>query len=146
MIFVKYYCWFKNVQTTSTLQGLFATKKIPPKTLIVDYHGEIHVDAREESDYDLSLFRTYDGVNIGVDAAKAGSEARFINDWRGVRSSGPNAVFKDGRTPEGRLQMSIWSGHNAIQKGEEVVVSYGKSWWKARAGVATEADGEETSE
>ena len=69
--------------------GLFAAKKIPPRTLILDYVGEVHCDDRPDSDYDLSLYRTSDQISVGVDAQQAGNEARFINDFRGVRSK-PN--------------------------------------------------------
>ena len=50
--------------------GLFATKKIPARTHVIDYLGEVHSDERSDSDYDLSLYRVQeDGgviVNIGV--------------------------------------------------------------------------------
>lgn len=50
--------------------GLFATKKILPRTHIVDYLGELHTDDRPSSDYDLSLYRTYDAagsvLSVGV--------------------------------------------------------------------------------
>ena len=50
--------------------GLFAAKKIPPRTHIIDYFGEVHIDERLNSDYDLSLYRTHgnDGtvINVGV--------------------------------------------------------------------------------
>jgi len=61
-----------------------------------------------------------------------GNEARFINDYRGI-SSKANAIFRDGRTPTGELTMSIWSANEGIRKGEEILVSYGKSWWRSRA-------------
>jgi hypothetical protein len=110
--------------------GLFAAKKIAARTRIVDYLGEVHGDERE-SDYDLSLYRTQNGDNIGIDARHHGNEARFINDFRGVRSR-PNALFADGRTRCGELRISVWSGSEGIKKGEEILVSYGKSWWSAR--------------
>jgi hypothetical protein len=110
--------------------GLFAAKKIPPRTRILDYIGEVHCDDRN-SDYDLSLYRSQDGVNVGVDASKCGNEARYINDFRGIRNK-PNALFADGRTTSGELRMNVWSGSEAIKKGEEILVSYGKSWWRAR--------------
>ncbi|TBU34967.1 hypothetical protein BD309DRAFT_60005 [Dichomitus squalens] len=113
--------------------GLFATKKMPPRTLILDYIGEVHCDDRPDSDYDLSLFRTGtpDHVSVGVDAQHAGNEARFINDYRGVKAK-PNALFQERRTEGGELRMSVWSGSEAIKKGDELLVSYGKSWWRAR--------------
>ncbi|KAI0336109.1 SET domain protein [Cubamyces sp. BRFM 1775] len=111
--------------------GLFATKKIPPRTLILDYIGEVHCDERPESDYDLSLHRTPDHISVGVDAHSAGNEARFVNDYRGVKSR-PNVIFQERRTDRGELRMSVWSGSEPIKKGDELLVSYGKSWWRAR--------------
>ncbi|TDL28797.1 hypothetical protein BD410DRAFT_711674 [Rickenella mellea] len=112
--------------------GLFATKRIPPHSHIVDYIGEVHSDDRPESDYDLSLYRTADGsVNVGVDASKMGNEARFVNDYRRIHPK-PNAAFRDGRNDAGELCMSVWSQADPIRKGEEILVSYGKAWWQAR--------------
>jgi len=111
-------------------RGLFTSKKIPPRTWIIDYIGEVHCDDRD-SDYDISLYRSQDGVSVGVDANLCGNEARFINDYRGILSH-PNAVFAE-RTVSGELRMSVWSGSAVIRKGEEILVSYGKSWWRSRA-------------
>jgi len=112
--------------------GLFATKKIPAQTLIVEYIGEVHSDDRPTSDYDISLYRFPGGENVGVDAASMGNEARFVNDYRGVRPK-PNAQFADRWTASGDLRMGIWSLAPGIRKGDEIVVSYGKSWWAARS-------------
>ncbi|EIN13630.1 hypothetical protein PUNSTDRAFT_48569 [Punctularia strigosozonata HHB-11173 SS5] len=112
--------------------GLFAAKRIPPRSHIIDYAGEVHADDRPSSDYDLSLHRTRDGISIGVDASRKGNEARFVNDYRGIRDR-PNAVFQEGRpVPDGELRMSIWSSSECIRKGDEILVSYGKGWWQAR--------------
>jgi SET domain-containing protein len=91
----------------------------------------VHSDNRPESDYDLSLYRTQYGVSIGIDASRMGNEARFINDYRSVRDK-PNASFEDDRSANGELRMSVWSKNLPIQKGEEILVSYGKSWWRER--------------
>ncbi|KAG6332709.1 hypothetical protein ID866_6379 [Astraeus odoratus] len=115
--------------------GLFAVRKIHPKTHIIDYIGEVHCQERPDSDYDLSLYRSQDGVNVGVDANEMGNEARFINDYRGVRSK-PNAAFVEYRTNTGELRMSVWSQADPIKKGDEILVSYGKSWWRFREGNA----------
>ena len=112
-------------------RGLFATRKIPPRTHILDYAGEVHCDDRPESDYDLSLYRSAT-ISVAVDASRMGNEARFINDYRGVRQK-PNALFQERQTPFGELCMSIWSGREGIKKGEEILVSYGKGFWSARA-------------
>ncbi|KAF8887968.1 hypothetical protein CPB84DRAFT_1786554 [Gymnopilus junonius] len=111
--------------------GLFAAQRIPPKTHILDYIGELHCDDRPDSNYDLCLCRLPDGVSVGIDASTMGNEARFVNDYRGIRGK-PNAIFLDGRTPAGELRMSVWSSSEDIKKGEEILVSYGKSWWRSR--------------
>ena len=111
--------------------GLFAAKKIPPRTFILDYIGEVHCDDRPTSDYDLSLYRSSGHASVGVDAQSAGNEARFINDYRGVKPK-PNALFQERRTDSGELRMSVWSTTEAIKKGDELLVSYGKSWWRER--------------
>ncbi|EDR15429.1 SET domain protein [Laccaria bicolor S238N-H82] len=110
--------------------GLFAAQKIPPKACIMDYMGEIHCDDRPEFDYDLCLHRFVDGSSIGIDASKMGNEARFINDYRGIAEK-PNAIFSDTRDQGGELRMYIWSSQE-IKKGDEILVSYGKSWWRTR--------------
>ncbi|KAF8971505.1 hypothetical protein BDZ97DRAFT_1650971 [Flammula alnicola] len=112
--------------------GLFAAQRISPKTHIVDYIGEIHCDDRPDSDYDLSLCRLPDGLSVGIDATTMGNEARFVNDYRGI-SKKPNAIFVDGRSSSGEMKMSIWSSGEEIKKGEEMLVSYGKSWWRYRS-------------
>lgn len=134
-------------------RGLFAARTIPPKTFIIQYIGEIHVDDRPSSDYDLSLLKlsipaleaagdtktintsspppsTF--VHVGIDAAYMGNEARFINDYRGTGAERPNAFFKDIRGDNGMIHMTIWTGNEPITKGKEILVSYGKGWWAAR--------------
>lgn len=109
--------------------------------------GEIHADERLTSgmqirgydltktnclsDYDLSLLRLKNGESIGIDASTTGNEARFINDYRGIKLK-PNAAFIDYRTDSGELKMGIWAANEDIKKGDELLVSYGKAWWKAR--------------
>ncbi|KAI9444765.1 hypothetical protein H4582DRAFT_845407 [Lactarius indigo] len=113
--------------------GLFAARKIPPRTLIVEYIGEVHSDERPTSDYDVSLYRfSGNGESIGVDASSMGNEARFVNDYRGIRPK-PNAGFADRRSTGGDFRMGILSLADGIRKGDEIVVSYGKGWWTARS-------------
>ncbi|KZV77581.1 SET domain protein [Peniophora sp. CONT] len=115
--------------------GLFYSKKLPPHSFVLDYIGDVHSDERLQSDYDLSLHRFADGTSIGIDAARMGNEARFINDYRGIRDK-PNAEFRERRTAQGELRMSVWT-ITSVQKGEEILVSYGKSWWKSRSDIQT---------
>lgn len=110
--------------------GLFAARNITANSHICDYLGEVHCEDRK-SDYDLSLLRSQGGINVGVDASRMGNEGRFVNDYRRVKAR-PNAVFKEGRTPSGELRVSIWSASSKLRKGDEILVSYGKAWWRAR--------------
>ncbi|PVH96356.1 hypothetical protein DM02DRAFT_617262 [Periconia macrospinosa] len=124
--------------------GLFAAQHLPPDTFILPYIGYVHGpnDLDENSDYDLSLDRE---LGIGVDASKMGNEARFINDYRGV-SAAPNAEFRHVFVDVGKgrveKRMGVFvlsagkSGKRAkgIEKGREILVSYGKGFWTERMG------------
>ena len=125
--------------------GLFASQTLPPGTFIIFYLGRVHDSntTNPNSNYDLSLDRDLD---LSIDATECGNEARFINDYRGIRPEGPNAEFRDcviqlkSNLFERRIGVFVLSkgksgkGSRAqgIKKGEEVVVSYGKGFWKSR--------------
>jgi hypothetical protein len=123
--------------------GLFAAQHLTAGSFILFYLGFVHSesDADTTSDYDLSLDRE---LGVGVDATNMGNEARFINDYRGINSSGPNAEFKEVWVDVGRghveKRMAVHvlpagkSGKRAkgIGKGEEILVSYGKGFWRER--------------
>jgi hypothetical protein len=123
--------------------GLLALRSLPPSSFILFYLGTLHPSSTtdHESNYDLSLDRDLD---LSIDATHYGNEARFINDYRGIRPEGPNAEFRDclvEMTP-GRLERRIGvfvlnagkarKRSRGIAKGEEIVVSYGKGFWSAR--------------
>ena len=131
--------------------GLFTTQTLPPGTFVLPYLGYVHgpIDTDPTSDYDLTLDAE---LGIAVDAARMGNEARFINDYRGVSDTGPNAEFRDVLVDigQGRLERRIGvfvlsagkakSGKQGtkrvkgVLKGEEILVSYGKGFWKGRKG------------
>ncbi|KZP15466.1 hypothetical protein FIBSPDRAFT_867210 [Athelia psychrophila] len=142
--------------------GLYATKKIKPRELIVPYLGMIHAriegekTIHDESDYDLSLLRisipssSLEGdsedssgftiIDIGIDASTHGNVARTVNDYRGIGAR-PNAEFRQithpstgGTGREVAVGMEVWSLEKGVNKGEEILVSYGKGWWNARNG------------
>ncbi|KAH7021040.1 uncharacterized protein B0I36DRAFT_333652 [Microdochium trichocladiopsis] len=134
--------------------GLFAARHLPPGSFILPYYGLVHSALpphslkHESSDYDLWLDRD---ASVAIDAALMGNEARFINDYRGVKAK-PNAEFRecwDGRCREKCMAVFVLpSGKNAnpkskasagIAKGEEILVSYGKGFWGKRSQEADEA-------
>ncbi|KAI1816521.1 hypothetical protein GGS20DRAFT_537247 [Poronia punctata] len=127
--------------------GLFATRHLEPGTLILPYYGIVHsslpphCSAHERSDYDLWLNKE---AGVAVDAEKAGNEARFVNDYRGVGER-PNAEFRecwDMRSgqqcmavfvlPMGKNALGKKNQNNGIPKGAEILVSYGKGFWAGR--------------
>ena len=115
--------------------GLFAARDLAPDSLILDYSGLVHSSAEADvhSSYDLSLDRHR---GIGIDAARMGNEARFVNDYRGIYDH-PNAEFRE-RLVDGEKRMSVYvlpSGRSGryrkgIRKGAEICVSYGKGFWQ----------------
>jgi hypothetical protein len=125
--------------------GLFAARNLSPDSFICFYLGFVHgpTETDPSSDYDLLLDRE---LQIGVNATRMGNEARFINDYRGIRPQGPNTEFRDCVTDVGsgvlerRIGVFVLSagqkgGKRAkgIGKGEEIVVSYGKGFWSHRS-------------
>ena len=118
-----------------------------PNTFILTYLGFVHgsVDTDPTSDYDLGLNAE---LGIAVDASGMGNETRFINDYRGVSTIGPNAEFRDVLVDLGHGMLErcvgvfvlsagmVKSGKRAkgIAKGDEILVSYGKGFWNGRKG------------
>lgn len=153
--------------------GLFAAKDLKPGSFVIEYLGVVHsspaalpsapvpnaqstsppptdptpCDPHAASDYDLSLSRA--PHSLAADAALTGNEARFINDYRGIRGR-PNAEFRDVWN-EGRQEygIGVWvlrvgksgKGMGGVRKGEEIVVSYGRGFWGARSGGRESKDG-----
>jgi SET domain-containing protein len=128
--------------------GLFATRSLPPESLIIIYLGLVHSseDTDPDSDYDLSMDRE---LGIGVDARYQGNEARFINDYRGV-SDKANAEFRDcwiriGDKVERRIGVFVKKDvKKGIGKGQEILVSYGKGFWNERLSATTDHDAKES--
>jgi hypothetical protein len=134
-------------------RGLFASQNLPSDSFIIGYLGYIHGkdDADPHSDYDLCLDRE---LGIGIDAAKMGNEARFINDYRGVSSSGPNAEFREMWIDAGNGQVAKRMGvyvlsagksgkrSKGIGKGQEILISYGKGFWSERTELAMASEAE----
>ncbi|KAI8925632.1 hypothetical protein BC831DRAFT_381158, partial [Entophlyctis helioformis] len=110
-------------------RSLHALATIGPGTHILTYIGIVRPEASASttSDYIINL-----GHGLSIDAEIAGNEARFFNDYRGIGVR-PNArfeVFRDAAS--GVVGMGVVSTCK-IAKGQEVLVSYGKGFWKGRS-------------
>ncbi|UZJ57108.1 hypothetical protein CBS101457_006428 [Exobasidium rhododendri] len=126
--------------------GLFAAKDIPPHTLVVPYFGHVHLISEEDPDsrYDAAI-ESDDGTRLGIDATRAGSEARFVNDFRGILIR-PNVFLQDwsARSPHEKDNqdgimypkrvkgIAFFSGAHSIKAGTELCTTYGKGWWNSR--------------
>lgn len=135
-------------------RGLFASQHLEPDAFILLYLGHVHTnslsDTDPRSDYDLSYDRE---LGLSIDGAKSGNEARFANDYRTIADR-PNSEFRDcfvqvkstkradGLKWERRVGIFVLSAGKAgkrkkgIEKGEEILVSYGKGFWESRQMVA----------
>ncbi|CAJ2504702.1 Uu.00g120960.m01.CDS01 [Anthostomella pinea] len=103
--------------------GLFAARHLSPGSLIVPYYDR--------------------DAGLAVDAEKAGNEARFVNDYRGIAER-PNAEFRESWDVRSRqICMAVFvlpASKNAVKKGDgpgiakgdEILVSYGKGFWGKR--------------
>lgn len=136
-------------------RGLFAAETLPPDSFISLYLGHVHInslsDTDPHSDYDLSLDRD---IGLSIDAGRCGNQGRFANDYRGIAER-PNAEFRDcfvqvpclkragGVKWERRIGIFVLPAGKAgkrktgIRDGEEILVSYGKSFWESRQLMAT---------
>ncbi|CAO3639787.1 unnamed protein product [Cunninghamella blakesleeana] len=109
--------------------GLVAAQTLLPKQLVLDYLGVVEYQTYSDtSDYVLRY-----GIDLSIDAEKYGNEGRFCNDFRGV-ASGPNVCFLNYLDEQNqRIRVGIFVlGNKKIKKGEELLVTYGKSFWTNR--------------
>jgi hypothetical protein len=112
----------------STGNGLFATELIPPNRFIINYEGNVQHDkyVPNSNDYCIHLHGC-----LVVEAAQCGNIARFINDYYNVKTR-PNVAFDTYMNETGELQVGVWSLNVPIQPEEELLVTYGLSFWKSR--------------
>ena len=89
------------------------------------------VDCSKTTDYSLAFG---DANELAIDAEKEGNDARFCNDFRNTGRS-QNAKFESYVDEAGHAKLAIFVLPQAtIAKGEEILISYGKSFWKHRVG------------
>ncbi|SPN99023.1 uncharacterized protein DNG_02062 [Cephalotrichum gorgonifer] len=128
--------------------GLLATRALKPGSFVLLYLGNAHPESdpsARDSDYDIWIDRD---IGVAVDADRLGNEARFVNDYRGIKGR-PNAEFREvWSMRHGERCMAVFvlpeskrrdkggksggGGSAGIAKGEEILVSYGKGFWGHR--------------
>ncbi|KAF9908397.1 hypothetical protein EC991_009852 [Linnemannia zychae] len=116
--------------------GLFATRLLRPGTHLLDYISLVVPDEHADPDSDHTLYLSND---LNLDASVHGNHGRFVNDFRGIRTQqqGPNVgwdLYRDTETGQVRMGCKVLK---MIRRGEEIVCTYGKAYWKSRGVMAT---------
>jgi hypothetical protein len=126
--------------------GLYAARDLPAGARACDYVGEVRparpaaaaaaaaeaegrAPAPPASDYELDF-----GLDsaISLDAAAYGNEGRFVNDYRNTGAH-PNVEFRLRTDRRGALRQGIYvCAREGVPAGAELLVSYGKAYWRAR--------------
>jgi SET domain-containing protein len=71
---------------------------------------------------------------LALDARHIGNEGRFVNDYRNTGRRA-NVEFRLRRDARGELRQGIFvCAKEGISAGEELLISYGKSFWRSRIG------------
>jgi hypothetical protein len=110
-----------------------------PGTWLLDYVGRITLGENQDiqSDY-VSDFGEHS--ELACDANTFGNEARFLNDFRNTGNH-PNVEFNFRRDKHGELRQGVYvklkkdskvEGFDGVKQHEELLVSYGKSYWRSR--------------
>lgn len=105
--------------------GLFADRHLPSGTSI-DYTGDRVVT---NSDRVGGEYFLQDARGSAIDAARTNSgEGRWVNDPRGSDKRA-NALFVL-HTPRGESRRACVRTTRPVQKGEEILVAYGRAYWR----------------
>ncbi|KAF9281700.1 hypothetical protein BGZ68_006459, partial [Mortierella alpina] len=116
--------------------GLFATRTLFPGLHLLDYISLVVPDDYADPDSDHTLYLSND---LNLDASVHGNHGRFVNDFRKIRTQeqGPNVgwdLYRDAETGQIRMGCKVLK---RIKKGEEILCTYGKAYWKSRGVMVT---------
>lgn len=113
--------------------GLFARVALPRGARVIDYVGRVSLGEHEDRKSDYVAEFGNEG-ELALDANTLGNEARFINDFRNTGRR-QNVEFKLRRASDGELRQGVFvTSKEGICPGDELLISYGKPFWRARVG------------
>ena len=113
--------------------GLFAAVPLKQGAWVIDYVGAVGLGANEDrtSDYVCDFGEKSE---LALDAQRVGNEGRFVNDYRNTGKHA-NVEFRLRRDGRGELRQGIFvCAKEGVSAGEELLISYGKSYWRSRVG------------
>lgn len=117
--------------------GVFTKQNIYKNQVITFYDGVIiewekakQLDVQGKSSHIRSLSFGFSAIDGFKNPQKANGLGSFIND--GLSNKINNAKFKKVFLKDSASEMILIVATRFIQKNEEILVSYGKSYWKKR--------------
>jgi hypothetical protein len=138
-------------------RGVVTTRDMASQTsdYVLGFGDDLAIDAEQCGEYRCEVAR----VLTLTCSQCVGNEARFINDYRGVAPR-PNVEFREfiiGPLPESAIakssddtssedskkplvytvpahcvRMGVWTLDRPVKRGQELLVSYGKGYWRER--------------
>lgn len=129
------YCWnhlcsiaglrIKKSAVPNAGLGLHAARRLPTGTRILYSGDRVPLDSEDDGGaYVLQLTK-----RIAIDAARTNAgEGRWVNDPRGSALTA-NAEFVL-YTPPGKPRVACVRTLRQLEKGEEILVKYGKDYWR----------------
>src|SRR3990167_10049403 len=107
--------------------GVFAKKNIAPYSTLGHYTGIFRPDKEIELSHD-STFAFTDYKSFSIDAVKMGNWTRFMNhgEEKMQRVNVISWEYYDEKEP----RIVFTSGPRGIKKGEQLLYSYGESYWE----------------
>lgn len=114
-------------------RGLFATRAFQAFDIIGEYIGVVDGDVGGSGDYLACLERDEpDYLALGLDAEKAGNEARFINHYEGILEPSTGAPTTPNLKMSGAyvdtLPRVMLIVKRDIAAGDELLLDYGKGY------------------
>ena len=80
-----------------------------------------------QSEYAAAVFKSAVWSPV-IDAAEAGNETRFINDFRDTPQGRPNCCFSQTYLA-GRPAIMVVAVED-VREGEELLIDYGEAFWR----------------
>ena len=115
--------------------GLYAAQALQHGQHVLDYLGVVSEVEDRTSDYVVDFG---EHSELALDALSMGNEGRFVNDYRNTGRHA-NVEFRIRRGERGELRQGVYVCAKQVREGEELLISYGRNYWKSRVGPDLEA-------
>eukprot|EP00937_MAST-01D_sp_MAST-1D-sp2_P005245 g5245.t1 len=111
--------------------GLHAAVDLARGAWVLDYAGRVTLKSAGDAASEYACEFGEKG-ELTLDATHWGNEARLINDYRNTGRA-QNVEFRLRRDRRGELRQGVYvTAKHGVRTGEELLVSYGAGFWRAR--------------